>query len=629
MFLVRRHVRNISTPLIRSRRHVLPSTRRGLAERHIDSNQLNAGFPLAEQLLATGTWKVRKDTLKESAKESAKGGSKTRKRTASPATNKTNKVKGDKTRVNIVSEPLCDDIFSYIGSSLDRHRGCDIVDIYPGAGLWSRKLNDYLQPRSHILMEPDEEFYRPFLQPLLDRPGTKLVPKSGIVWTDLYSVLDQEHLPHQVVADGPSQMQRNDTLLVTANFAFHPKRRYRMFDSIAQLLLHQFVDAVRTSTIFQRYGQVRMLVWTRCEEKSGLLPKSLQKRKRGALVAELACEWVHEVCGRDGVDSAWFTRETAIDMSSTVAAIQRMQAAGMRMPAGRESEAFREALDLLESGQHVPVPGEEPPTFKRAFQDTLAELEAANEKEALSRDSAEFKTMRGYTWRSNWEGRKHNQLLEFYQALIAISKLYGDPTVSPEVIKEREAKWIASIQNKSKGFVDEFSTYRDNLHYFKQSPPILHWDRRFYEPMAMRAEEFLPNVECSLLDIQPKPVHPLLRQTGPSSNRASDSFDMIVSSMLGQCTLPLAQSLDGLYPGAADYIMPRFTSLKATESTGIIPDLRYAQPTPRLLNTRQWEQLLELWMEWPFRPGFHELIARTTEETTDGKHEDTGPLNDQ
>ncbi len=68
--------------------------------------------------------------------------------------------------------------------SLERHVGCDLIDIYPGAGLWSRKLHEALQPRSHILMEPDK-IYKPFLEPLLSTPNATLVTKSASCGTTL------------------------------------------------------------------------------------------------------------------------------------------------------------------------------------------------------------------------------------------------------------------------------------------------------------------------------------------------------------------------------------------------------------------------------------------------------------
>ncbi|KAF4535259.1 S-adenosyl-l-methionine-dependent methyltransferase [Lasiodiplodia theobromae] len=78
------------------------------------------------------------------------------------------------TRADIVSPALCDDILSYIGPSLEKYKNCDIVDVNPGAGLWSSKIHDFLKPRRHLLLEVDD-FYTPCLQPLLDAPGSKYI----------------------------------------------------------------------------------------------------------------------------------------------------------------------------------------------------------------------------------------------------------------------------------------------------------------------------------------------------------------------------------------------------------------------------------------------------------------------
>ncbi|KAI1492309.1 hypothetical protein F5X96DRAFT_627622 [Biscogniauxia mediterranea] len=612
MFSARRHVRNVFTPLLVHQRCPLPSTRRTAIIAKVLEEELKPVGALAENLAATGLWK-----------SSRKSGAETRRASRSKTKSKTDvkAPKAEKARVNIVSEELCDDIIKYIGPSLNRHQGCDIIDLYPGAGLWSKKLNDYLQPRSHILLEPDAEFYQPFLQPLLDRPGTTVIPKSGIVWKELYSILNPEHLPNQRIRDESEPQQRNDTLLVTANLVFHPKKSYRTFDSIAPLILHQFVDSIRTSTLFQRYGLVRMLVWTRCEEKSALLPKSSQRRRRGGLEAELACEWVHEVVGRDGPDSGWFTRETALDTRVLTDVIKNMKANKIKMPATRQSNAYKEGTKILKSKVKIAEPGTQPPTFIRDFQTQLADLREINDKAEFEKGSDDYTIMNHYKWRETWENKKHDRLFGLWKGLQDISKAQksGAPA---EKVKELEDNWTAMAKSYSKGFMDEFLGYRDNLHLWGQSPSVLHWDRRQYEPMVMKPEEFFPNVECALMDIQPKPVHPLLRQTGPQSNRAADVFDLIVSSLLRQATMPLQKSLDGIWPGAADYILPRFSSLRVDAPGGLVDTLPTLPPTPRQLNPRQWEQLLELWMEWPFKPEFHELVSRTSDDM-ENKYEES------
>ncbi|KAI1763226.1 S-adenosyl-L-methionine-dependent methyltransferase [Hypoxylon sp. FL1150] len=596
MFLVRSNTRNVSSLC----RQCSFSVSRTYASKASETITYKTASPLAEELAATGLW--RPSAARGPAKKNAKD--------AKPRTKP--KIKGDKTRINIVSEKLCDDIFSYVGSSLKRHKGCDILDIYPGAGLWSRKLHDYLQPRSHILMEPDAEFYKPFLQPLLDRPNTTLVPASGLVWRELSSVLTPEYLPHQEPADATRQGQRNDTLLVTANIAFHPKKRFLAFESMAQLVLYQFIESIRNSTFSQRYGLVRMLIWTRHDDKYSLIPKVLQKRKKLAIDSELSCEWVHEICGREGPDSGWYVRDNLIDVNSNTATWKRMKAARMKMPPGRAPEGLEEAR--FTRVKKRAAPGEVPPTFKRPFQEALDKLETTHAKKVFVKSSADYKSLQTYRWRANWESRKHQQMYEFLSGLDAITALHKSGKASPEEIKRLEAEWETKLQECPDGFIDEFTTYKDNLHYYRQDPPILSWDRRAYDPMAVQPEEFYPNVQCSLLDIQPKAVHPLLRQTGPNSNRAADCFELIASSMMHHSRQPVGQTLDALMPGAADYIIPRWKSARDVDRGGVAAGMRHAQLTPRMLNAQQWEELLELWMEWPFRPEFHELVARTHDE---------------
>lgn len=535
--------------------------------------------------------------------------------------------KGDKTRVNIIHDKLCDDILSYIGPSLERHRGCDILDIYPGAGLWSSKLHDFLQPRSHVLLEPDHELYQPFLQPLLDQPGTKLVPKSGIIWRDLNSVLTPEHLPHQNIPDNPDE--RNDTLLVTANLAFHPKKRFLNFESIAALVLHQFVDAMRTGGLFQRYGLVRMLIWTRTDDKLSFLPRNIQRRRRQALENDLVCEWLHEVCGGEAASASWFARDDAINEASLLATVKRMRAAKLKLPPGREPAGYQEAVVTARARRRGPIPGTQIPTFKRAYHDILANMEAASlEQVGPDEDPHDLKAMNVYKWRVNADLRKAGRLLHHSTGLDNIIALHKAERPDAEEIAAAELQWLTEIQEAPRTLVDEFITYKDNLHAFRKTPPLLQWDRRAYEPMTVEAEEFFPNVHCSLLDVQPRAPHPLLRQTGPASNRAADMFDVILGSLVQlAASQPLGSGLDALWPGASDYILPRWTSGHDLSRGGFPVHLRYADPVPRLLDARQWEELLELWMEWPFRPEFHELLGRTQDETTE-KFDDSAAQSD-
>ena len=598
MFTVRSsHGRPLYSPLFLINKRLLSSTtcRRAAAAAPSNSAIFEPHGPVAEKLAATGVWVPNKRNTRARVAATP-----VKKR----STKKASTPNGDKSRVNIVSDKLCDDILSYIGPSLERHRGCDIVDLYPGAGEWSSKLNQFLQPRSHVLLEPDADLYRPFLQPLLDQPGTTLLPTAGIIWRELASVLTPEVLPHQTIPDDPNT--RNDTLLVTANLCFHPKKRFLRFDSIAVLVLHQLIDAVRMSALFQRYGLVRMLVWTSPDDKSSFLPKVIQTRRRQAIENDFSLEWIREVCGKEAA-SEYHVRDDLIDRASLAATIERMRAANLEMPAGRESAAFREGL---KRGQ-VPMPGTQPPTFTRHYHHTLSDLTATNaEQGGLDEESDEFKTMKLYAWRAQTDIRKAERFHYTATGLDNILALRVSKRATPEEIAAAEKEWQRGLRELPKTIQYEFQTYKDNLFAFRRSPPLLQWDRRPYEPLTVQPEEFFPRVECCLLDIQPRAPHPLLRQSGPGSTRSADIFDIVMGTLMHHPTHPLGPSLDALWPGAADYILPRWKSGQDLSRGGLPLHLRGAELGPRSLDARQWEELFELWMEWPFRPEFHDLVGR-------------------
>ncbi|KLU90871.1 hypothetical protein MAPG_09396 [Magnaporthiopsis poae ATCC 64411] len=313
---------------------------------------------------------------------------------------KATRVKADSARVNIVSEKLCSDVIDYMAPSLERHKGCDIIDLYPGVGLFSTALSDFLQPRSHILMEPDHLAYTPFLQPLLDRPGTVLVPESGVVWSKLSRILTPEFLPHQVPRQPGAPPERNDTLLVIANINFSPKKKLGQFASLGNLLLYQFIQSIAPGSLFQKYGLVRMLLWCGIEEKRTLLPPK---------------------------------------------------------------------------------------------------------------------------------------------------------------------------------------------------------------------SEFFPNVPASLLDIQPKVMHPRLREMGPNSSHAAEEFELVMSMLLRVgASQPVGDAMRTIWHGAAGGVMPNCPSLHDPDRAGSgLAGLgsKNDDVCTRVLNENQWMELLEAWMKWEFRPSYEQLIG--------------------
>ncbi|KAK1625055.1 hypothetical protein BDP81DRAFT_328830 [Colletotrichum phormii] len=564
--------------------------------------------PTASRLAETGAWAMTPRSKKPEYGSAAANKPKTKK-----------KVKGDKSRVNVVDEKLCDDILKYIGPTLERHVGCDLVDINPGAGVWSRKLHEVLQPRTHILMEPDDELYRPFLQPLLENPNTKLIPQSGILWDELNEVLG--HIQNQVPQPrGPDiEPTRNDTLLVTANLAFFPKKRYRNFDSVASLVLFQLISSIRTGTLFQKYGLVRMLVWANNDDQRSFLARNLQGRRKSSIEAEFACEWLGVVAGKEAYSNSdskrdvWHVRDRWIDIDSTMDTLERMRKNGLEMPEGRKLDSTTQAEQgAVGTGRHA---GVQTPYLSRPYMAELKELEDELAAGILdtSSTSKPFKRLKflRHTVKTHEEDAEKNKILlaEMYE----LSRLRANKAGTDAELGERERAWEAKVSALGKNFLIDFRVLRDNLHIFRQDPPVMLWDRRPYEPLAVSPAEFFPNVECCLLDIQPKAMYPLLRQSGPGTSHAGDMFELFRASMLAQGLEPVSKSLERIWPGAAEGILPHCPSLRDPAQGGLNAT-GSAELCSRVLNEKQWMELMEAFMAWPFRPTYEEMIGRLADD---------------
>lgn len=218
-----------------------------------------------------------------------------------------------------------------------------MLDLNPGAGLWSKALHEAVQPRKHILLDLDADFYQPFLSDLLAKPNVELIKKSGIIWESLEDVVTSRFRAQTKVApQAEAPPQRNDTLLVTANLSMCPKRPYRGFDNVGTMVLYQFLSSIRQSSLLQQYGLVRFLIWTNDEDKHRVLPRSVLRRRRGAFEAELSCDWLHEVCGSSvDVHARMALRDEWLNVESCAGAMARMEALGIEMPTHRQTEMYK------------------------------------------------------------------------------------------------------------------------------------------------------------------------------------------------------------------------------------------------------------------------------------------------
>jgi transcription factor 1 len=471
-------------------------------------------------------------------------------------------------------------------------------------------------------MEPDDELYTPFLEPLLSRPNTTLVPKTGIIWKDLNDVLCPKYLPHQTERPRDETPTRNDTLLVTANLSFYPKKSFRGFDSVADLVLYQFISAIRTSSIFQKYGLVRILIWTGDDEKLAILPRSVQRRKRSAIEAEISTEWITEIAGAEPDDQqVWFVRDRAIDLESAQNVADKMAKSGLKIPPGRETNLLK---DLRSRGKDAPTTaGKQAAVFERPYVNELRALEEESSTKGFASGTPKDERLRYLRYLLRWNSKRNNVIMDLLKEREAIAKLKPRAAAERKEKQTREAAWNDKVNELNKDLQLQFLLARDNLHIFQQDPPVLNWDRRAMEPLVVKNTEFFPNVPSALLDIQPKPMHPLIRATGPGTSHSGDVFELVLRSLLQASKSPVSKVLESLAPGASEGVFPNCPALQDPARGGSRLG-GHAEVSPRALNEQQLIEILEAWMAWPFAPSYAELVGRTVDDPGDQGADEEG-----
>ncbi|KAI9822365.1 MAG: hypothetical protein M1827_000084 [Pycnora praestabilis] len=556
--------------------------------------------------------------------------------------------KGDKTRINIVSPNLCDDVLLQLSPSLQRHKNCDVIEVNPGAGLWSSKIHQQLRPRKHILLEPDEDLYLPFWKPLLDEPGSRYhwVPWSGINWSTYQRIVDEGLLGDQkpLESNDPRLDQPHDCLLFLANLAYYPSKRYMDHQSTAALMMHQLIAAIASHSTVQAYGLVRMLLWVVDGEKRILLPRTISDRRQSAIKAEMCCI-TREIAGAEkttlmGKDR----RDLKIDLESSRRVAQAMAENGTKIPSNRQRLSQKQAhsaiktekagveeisvrnedvnLELCRADETL-VWHEELATLQERFREGAFEKyaetlpEGKNGKTRMAgfrrTQTPEYARMLQLQKNLKHERNKKHLINELMKAEDALEDIETHVTGGPLTAIEREKqetklKRLSEMQkeklkNLSDRWPSEVEKYSDDRLAFKQNPPLLLWDRRTEEPLTVNDDEFFPPQKLALLDIQPKPLPSVLRK----SPEVYEIFLMMLSHLYAHPKQSIVQGLDSLAPGAVEALIPQVPSLRDPNKGGRrnLDQLRIRSLTPEML-----EGLALALEDWPLKPSKAELRAK-------------------
>ncbi|KAL8706832.1 MAG: hypothetical protein Q9201_000171 [Fulgogasparrea decipioides] len=527
-----------------------------------------------------------------------------------------------------------DDALKRLAPSLEKYKGCTIIDINPGFGLWSSKIHDVLQPHKHILAESSASPFLPRLELLVSQRNSR------------YHLLDwgdrDQWEPDRFVAEGllpafdaHGSRGSNHSILVLANGSMSSgklseQQRYAR----THLKLLEWVSDIRKGSGFHAGGPVRMLLWCPEKESLPLTPRTVQYRSKISLQLEMACHVEEIVSSGDAIRGKEQKRDRVIDLSSGRRVAKTMQQLGIEVPPGRQTglreqtQGFLAELGSGDATQPTLTSSIQARGWHEELQDLRKRFQAGEFAQAdglpLGKSFAMLPRGTGskmtpeYTrlvelernWRHTQKRVKLVEELLQEQANIdaldlkAYDLALGERQRAAALKEMREKKEeLEKRLDTTKGVHtrQEFEYFKTDRKAYAQNPPLLIWDRRTAEPLKAYKEEFYPEKRLCLLDIEPIQPCPYPMTT------AQDTFFSMLMTTLWQNPSDNLTVLDRIAPGAFDAVTSKVPALRDPSRGGErnLGDLPIRRLTPEMAYG-----ITMAWLDWPFKPDLMELLRK-------------------
>ncbi|KAK9432495.1 ribosomal RNA adenine methyltransferase KsgA/Erm [Lipomyces doorenjongii] len=177
-------------------------------------------------------------------------------------------------RVNMVNYEKSEEILKYLKLNEDYNKNFELIDCYPGCGVWSRALHKHLEPKVHVMLESFDNYYSWNKDGYnRDLSASKVIQVDPYKWK-VYNLLERygaykpEHVPFDQV---------NKSLLYTGQFT----------TAQGGQLLSQFITCIAYRNWIQKFGRIRMLLWVRdtAAFRAVATPEEPSRGKLSALVS--------------------------------------------------------------------------------------------------------------------------------------------------------------------------------------------------------------------------------------------------------------------------------------------------------------------------------------------------------
>lgn len=437
----------------------------------------------------------------------------------------------------------------------------------------SSKINDFLQPRRHVLVEPKLSTYKSMLKPLANsRSCYKLVSTT----TDPSISRDQffaDYLPEQGLAssDRTGPVAVNDTLLILANLPgtyskkdhFTPSRWWAAF-----------MDAAMQNSGFHMYGSVRALALLAIGDAQTVLPRSTTDRKRPSFITESIAKHVFELAAFK--DSGHWVTYKGWDLTEQSAArvAQRAAEQGIVTPKGREMPPYELAPDSPDPGR-TPAPYTpriKTSTNSRLYETIMSEPEMApsvarKPKKANTRNDKHIRAVIALN-QENRHAYARAEIVKRHHEIEVLTRSLSRTAADPQadstslrpILDEIKAKKSAIAELEASNHYVYISTAptgvddrRAALGTRNFDDASLLFDRRPFEPLAIQPQELFPReLERALIyfepDSDPVPMRKINRLNSEQKAKAFGLFEALVSSVACRPLASMTEILNLIFP---------------------------------------------------------------------------------
>lgn len=544
-------------------------------------------------------------------------------------------------RSHVVDEELCRYALGHLTTKLPQPGTCDIIDINPGPGVWSRVLHDVLKPRRHVLVEEDRAQFAQFLDPLLQQDGSRYVMAP-----DVTSALDheQDFLSAELRSKFDGSQPRmaatsgklSDELILTANYSGRMIRNRRYIGDPAKFYLQQYWQSIwdYSRVPLSKYGLVRLIAWVPEHDKQAIVPRSVMLRVRQALnleihynIQEVACSFPY-----NGEALHKYSKAYSAEMYRRARLERLCKESGYVVPPGRElpppeppsyhyeplEENFEALLALKTRPPRVDRFIELHQTLKEVQPDWL-ELytrHTANHGRFIKRfhKTLENGAYMAHMTRMRVYHSNHVRTEKLVERQMGFEReLYHDRIQHPDD-EERYQRNIARLRpeldqikaitdklprEKSGAFLKLLDDYRADLHQ------VLSWNAHTRNPLLTERSDFFGGPMLSLLSFEPL-VPVISRVSTADSHIYLNYLTYMVSDSDAEPVSARLALLLGSREAATDFVkeVPSLFDI-AKGGWHNLDELRC-----RTMSRDHFLDIVRAWEQWPARPDTADLVAQ-------------------